>query len=157
MRSKTFEFPSFESWNGNQQEYNQKIGAYTCVIKPTSWGAKDKKVTYAAAIANSDYPTNIYVHPIFAESIRCNPHDEKTLKKWYEAVTVKLNDRWKAFILETYFCGVKSAYYIPYYIAEKDDDGVHWHCPICNAAIIYENEHPRVMCDECTSIIIIPQ
>ena len=92
-----------------------------------------------------------YVDKMFAECISCDVSDEKTLKEWYEAIIIELNDRWKAFILETYLC-VENATYNTIYDAVKYDEDAQWHCPICNA-IIYENEH---CCVECKSKIRIP-
>lgn len=101
MIFKTFTFPSFEEWN-KKQEYYKKIGDYTCSIKVFSCGCD--KSTYIATFANSDNPTNIYVAKIFCSSISCNMSDSETLKAWYEKVTVQINDKWKDFILDTYFC-----------------------------------------------------
>lgn len=104
MIVKTFTFPSFEEWN-KTQNYSQTIGDYTCAIKTVAWGCNGNiKNNYQAVIANSDNPTNIYVDKIFTEHISCDVSDKKTLKEWYEAIIVTLNDKWKAFILETYLC-----------------------------------------------------
>lgn len=104
MTIKTFEFPSFEEWN-KTRKYSQKIGDYTCAIETVAgWCNVNTKNDYEAVIANSDNPTNIHVKKIFNKCINdCDESDEKTLKEWYEAVIVELNDKWKAFILDTYF------------------------------------------------------
>ena len=88
---------------------------------------------------------------MFAESITCDVSDEKTLKEWYEAIILKLNDSWKSFILDTYLCAGGTSHNT-IYDAVKIDEDIQWHCPICNA-YVYEHEH---RCVECNSKIRIP-
>ncbi len=101
MTLKTFTFPSFEEWN-KEQEYYEKIGAYTCAIEVSEWAHDESK--YVAAFAASDDPIITFLKKDFYSSIECDPHDYQTLKNWYEKVTVEINDKWKYFILDTYFC-----------------------------------------------------
>lgn len=101
MTLKAFTFPSFEEWN-ETYEYVQKIGDYTCAIDCFDFSSEE--LDCIAAFANSNNPTSEYVPKVFCSSIRCNISDNKTLKDWYEKVTIQISDKWKNFILDTYFC-----------------------------------------------------
>ena len=104
MTVKTFNFLPFKKWN-KKQNYCQTIGDYTCAIKAVSWGCNgNSKNTYAAVIANSSNPTNIYIPKIFEGYISCEAQDEETLNRWYEEITLELNEKWKEYILKTYLC-----------------------------------------------------
>ena len=96
MAIKTFDFPTFEEQK-KTYNYYQKIGDYTCSISILKFGVKD---VWQEAVAITNYPINNMIN----EKLDNIP-DEKTLKQWYQAVIVKLNQEWKRFILETYLVG----------------------------------------------------
>lgn len=101
MDIKTFNFPTLEEWS-DKQHFRQSIGEYECRI----YGYDDYRFQftnehiYEASIKYYDYDGP---KVIFESKMSCLPDDYYHLKKWYEKVTVKINDIWKEYILKTYF------------------------------------------------------
>lgn len=103
MEIKKFNFLSFEEWKGRKKEFRQRIGAYTCAIGPFSVGCNgNTKNEYLAIIASGESPMNIHAKRLFFERLECDSKDEQKLKKWYEDMILKINQKWEDFILETY-------------------------------------------------------
>ncbi len=103
MEIKKFHFPTFEKWNQTQW-YEEKIGTYTCAIRPFSFGCYgNTENDYIAAISPADNPLNIHSVKVICDFIKCDRRDMQKLKAWYDEVTININKKWEKLILETYF------------------------------------------------------
>ena len=102
MIVRTFDFIPFEEWLKTKR-FNAQVGDYTCAITSLINSSDDKKQNvYQAIISNSFSPQSKYAHTLFEDSICCEIEDDAMLKNWYDSITVKLNDRWEQFVLDTY-------------------------------------------------------
>ena len=104
MIVKNFTLPSFEDWTKKSCSYNEKIGAYYCSV--CVWGGCPEGLIYVLAVADCKIPSNAYATQIVYKTFICDENTadgEKKLKEWYDSLQPELNEKWKAFVTQTYF------------------------------------------------------